>query len=651
MQTAKAAPVLSTAAGMATGLTTSVPVQIARIPLVAKLNAMDAQNAEAGKPTNYSMLAPAEYAKEQFDTLGAPVNKYDNAQTSFDANGQMMVDTPGQPSRPMSQVSPEHAQSILANPLNERDLGVLHATGGDVPNNVKTPEDRVLSGTATDPYQRNKLEPPTQESIAQMNAAVEAGARPGATPEEQQKGVEAFQDHMARTVAANPEHRQGAADLANGANTPEAQQFREHLDTVGQGVMTDQVQQMYAANPGATPQQAGSFYAQAANMWDSLGTPGQILVGLGGGIGLVTALMSMMGGSDGLGSLLPAILGLGAAGMGLAGSGAFGQGGQDFVGNMIGSMGQATGMIPKSLTQEQKTILTSPNPIDAAMKMNPTQLMTREQAAQKVKDIRAQFGQLGMLNNLGGMQNSIFQRMGLSPEEAQLAAKNTGVLMNEYNNNDSALSKKLQSADWYSKPNQSGVIGAVTDGLARGWNWLSGKQGSAHMNIAQQIWMQNEMMKAARCWAGYEPVPGSKAYTDGSCRPVGSTKTQAEMNGKKPEKKKTEKSSSNECCGAASVPEHTSQEPTKQIAPKPAVISHSKKVLTSDPSSFGDAIKAAFEAAAAGRASVFTKTKKPDENELKGAKPSHENSKELKISRPEPKNKEDLRPEEVSPKA
>lgn len=29
-------------------------------------------------------------------------------------------------------------------------------------------------------------------------------------------------------------------------------------------------------------------------------------------------------------------------------------------------------------------------------------------------------------------------------------------------------------------------------------------------------------LKAARCWAGYEPVPGKKPYSNDSCRPVGS---------------------------------------------------------------------------------------------------------------------------------
>jgi hypothetical protein len=35
--------------------------------------------------------------------------------------------------------------------------------------------------------------------------------------------------------------------------------------------------------------------------------------------------------------------------------------------------------------------------------------------------------------------------------------------------------------------------------------------------------------KAARCWSGYEPVPGAKKFSKGSCRPKGSKKTQKEM--------------------------------------------------------------------------------------------------------------------------
>jgi len=39
------------------------------------------------------------------------------------------------------------------------------------------------------------------------------------------------------------------------------------------------------------------------------------------------------------------------------------------------------------------------------------------------------------------------------------------------------------------------------------------------MNIAQQIFFKQAVQKAARCWAGYEPVPGKAPYSDNSCRP------------------------------------------------------------------------------------------------------------------------------------
>ena len=61
-------------------------------------------------------------------------------------------------------------------------------------------------------------------------------------------------------------------------------------------------------------------------------------------------------------------------------------------------------------------------------------------------------------------------------------------------------------------------------------------------------------MKAARCWAGYEAVPGAKAYSRGSCRPVGSKKTQKEMkNGTERQHEKVKQS------GAQSRPQVTNR--------------------------------------------------------------------------------------------
>jgi len=54
------------------------------------------------------------------------------------------------------------------------------------------------------------------------------------------------------------------------------------------------------------------------------------------------------------------------------------------------------------------------------------------------------------------------------------------------------------------------------------------------MNIAKKIWALSGLRKAARCWEGYEPVPGKKPYSEDSCRPKGSAKKKKE---KKPTKK------------------------------------------------------------------------------------------------------------------
>lgn len=40
--------------------------------------------------------------------------------------------------------------------------------------------------------------------------------------------------------------------------------------------------------------------------------------------------------------------------------------------------------------------------------------------------------------------------------------------------------------------------------------------------------VHEELQKQARCWAGYEPVPGKKPYSEDSCRPVGSKKEDKE---------------------------------------------------------------------------------------------------------------------------
>lgn len=48
------------------------------------------------------------------------------------------------------------------------------------------------------------------------------------------------------------------------------------------------------------------------------------------------------------------------------------------------------------------------------------------------------------------------------------------------------------------------------------------KQASKRKAVMQKL--AQVIAKQARCWEGYEPVPGKPAYSDNSCRPVGSKK-------------------------------------------------------------------------------------------------------------------------------
>ena len=49
-----------------------------------------------------------------------------------------------------------------------------------------------------------------------------------------------------------------------------------------------------------------------------------------------------------------------------------------------------------------------------------------------------------------------------------------------------------------------------------------------------------------RCWDGYEPVPGKKAYSDNSCEPVDSKEKNENKKKKKHKKKRKSKNGSGE---------------------------------------------------------------------------------------------------------
>ena len=154
-------------------------------------------------------------------------------------------------------------------------------------------------------------------------------------------------------------------------------------------------------------------------------------------------------------------------------------------------------------------------------------------------------------------------------------------------------------------------------------------------------------VKGARCWKGYEPVPGKKPYSEDSCRPEGSKK-----------KKKTQEK---QAVRSVFTRPTMTQMPPRSPEPAPA-----PRAIPKNPPPYHSLGQAAAEAAAAQAeapttsmvktqaarfgakfaASVaFKLTEKKPEEVVNGAKPSTETSKQVSVTRSEPAKKENLRPE------
>lgn len=92
---------------------------------------------------------------------------------------------------------------------------------------------------------------------------------------------------------------------------------------------------------------------------------------------------------------------------------------------------------------------------------------------------------------------------------------------------------KSPDGKYYTLPQGNNYEEFVNNMLTNRYGAYPGEEKAGALNIAEKLAAEFRGMKLARCWAGYEPVPGAKKYSEGSCRPKGSKKTQKEVkNGK-----------------------------------------------------------------------------------------------------------------------
>jgi hypothetical protein len=142
------------------------------------------------------------------------------------------------------------------------------------------------------------------------------------------------------------------------------------------------------------------------------------------------------------------------------------------------------------------------------------------------------------------------------------------------------------------------------------------------------------VMKSARCWAGYEPVPGKAPYSEDSCRPKGSKKKD-----KKPAAEKQAVNSIMPPRRDGKMPARPAAPPTQQIKPKPVKPTNSRQLFVGPVTA--DQKTAECDPAAA---SHFKHPKKELEPVVGGKKPSTENTKHHKVEPKLPSEGENLHP-------
>lgn len=305
--------------------------------------------------------------------------------------------------------------------------------------------------------------------------------------------------------------KQMAATALSDPKSPEAKQ------------LTGQGQKNYIAenmpNAPQDPQQFGGFMNTMLTQFNAMPMEAKIGMGLGLAGGIMSLMQALNGG--GIGSFLLGALGLGGAGALAAGSGMLGADAQKLTGDAALGLGRAMGLnVPGKM---DLSALTADDPVAAATaqggnhglnwRSSPEEYQAVIDNAQKTRAEKLQ--QLEQLQSVPTWLRPTVLRS-LDPEniktveDANRAANNAQTVYRDLSSPESQMNKdinkKLDTARYY-----------------QGWSrWNPFATGSRQKTSAQ-------IAKAARCWAGYEPVPGAKAYSRGSCRPAGSKKTQKEM--------------------------------------------------------------------------------------------------------------------------
>jgi hypothetical protein len=246
--------------------------------------------------------------------------------------------------------------------------------------------------------------------------------------------------------------------------------------------------------------------------------------------GVPAAMIGLLGGG-GLSMILGG-LGLGAMGLAGAGMGMFGAGGQARVGKLMGDAGNFFGVIPDEARDAANLAPDSPAAKAFEKQVAQTYMSKGQTEAQKLIDSRtAQFKPLEQMYSaspdaaysyLMGMNNGPKTREEAEALYQQLAGQAAAARDPQF------LSRKIEEKTpaWLRSGVQRGVqaYGNAPGWLQSGVSALLGA-GTTEKPAADRT-IRALVQKTARCWAGYEPVPGKAPYSENSCRPKATKKKQ-----------------------------------------------------------------------------------------------------------------------------
>lgn len=400
----------------------------------------------------------------------------------------------------VDQARPQPATPQLTSPEATQPNPQGGPSTAQKPPATEPPQPYVDAVTYADPAAREDLyaralTPLSEAKTPEQKAEVEKTLVPQLT--EQVKATAAPEQVAAvRAVAQNP-------------NSPEA------VRTVEAGRNNFATEQ---AGGDQTKLQDPEFFGSVMGAWNGLGAPGQMAFMLG----VPMALIGLLSG-DGLTGILGG-LGIGGLALGAGAMGMFGDQAQAATGKMMGDIGNFMGMIPDEARDANNFRPGSDAYKAFEAEVQKTLLSKGPEAAQKMIDDRtAQFKPLeDLYARSPSLAHSFLMGTKNAPETAQDAEALYQQMLSQVTQarDPNFLSKKLvDKATTAAGDAVTNATTAATNAVNSVSDWWNNKGKGASMNIAQEIYFKQAALKAARCWAGYEPVPGKAPYSENSCRP------------------------------------------------------------------------------------------------------------------------------------